>query len=310
MYVSHVWIVSTQNIHVHTYVCMCAYMSVCLYTCRHAFSHTLARMHAASRQRLWVRTHPACRRISLRSFIHGRTVLSFFLFSTNHVAAKRNKTLNDPKLPSDLKSEETVMGSVKSEETVMCSEVAVDTMGQGPDEAGASRKCERGDAWVPTRTFSARAYTGKPLGAALGWQYPPNEEHAKCATPGCDGVKLRPGRAGSVCYVCMQARQQGSSTAAQTPPAADERATNTEDQIQVGPAVVDFAEQPELEDLPMTVAVIASTRPTNVIYTPRLHAADTQSPLVCKAQAVCLGDADQDEALAGIYTPGIYMYDN
>ena len=278
----------------------------------------------------------------------------------------------------------------------------VDAMGEGTDGAGAGRKCAR----------DPRAH------------YPPTEEHTKCATQGCDGVKLRPGRAGSVCYVCMQARLQGkSSSAAPTPPPADERATeapvdtpracavpatspmlacaepsntatrhldeakgvlaaaaddhaakkmhvaqasaaapslstasahprlllrqqvdvaarapsrtphaadratvhkvrehtharpeslanraHAQDQIQVGPAVDDFAEQAELVDLPMTVAVIASTRPTNVMYTPRLHAAGTQSPLVCKAQAVCLGDSDHDEAheaLGGMYTPGI-----
>jgi hypothetical protein len=286
----------------------------------------------------------------------------------------------------------------------MCSVGAVslvDAVGEGTDGAGAGRKCARGAA--------PRAH------------YPLNEEHTKCATPGCDGVKLRPGRAGSVCYVCMQARLQGkSSSAAPTPPPADELATeapvdtprafavpatspmlacaetgstdtrhleeangvlaaaaddhaaqkmhvalastaapspttasahsrllcrqqvdvaarapsrtphagdratvhevrehthahperlanraHAQDQIQVGPAVDDFAEQPELLDLPMTVAVIASTRPTNVIFTPRLHAVGTQSALVCKAQAVCLGDSDQDEALGGMYTPGI-----
>ncbi len=50
---------------------------------------------------------------------------------------------------------------------------------------------------------------------------------------------------------------------------------------------------PRMPLQPMAVAVIASTRPTHAPV-PRVHAADTQTALVCKAQAVWLGDSDEE----------------
>jgi len=46
-------------------------------------------------------------------------------------------------------------------------------------------------------------------------------------------------------------------------------------------------------EAPVAVEVVSFTRPTHAPV-PRVHAADTQPALVCKAQAVWLGDADEE----------------